>query len=274
MKKIVIYSNPMRDVGLVMTNQVLELFKTREDTGCVLTFPDDSAEVVGRAMAGADIVIALGGDGTILHAARYAAKKSVPILGINAGNKGFMAELESVDGERILSAAEGGNGIERRMMLDVEVLRDGKSVYSDFALNETVISGRARLLHMTVRGDGRVISELSGDGVVIATPTGSTAYSMAAGGPIMEPEAENIIITPICAHAIFAKSFVLVPQRTVEVQLNDNDDRGAYVSADGEVGFDLMSGDRIVVRESKYVTRLIRVTDTSFYEKVEKKLRK
>ena len=274
MKKIVIYSNPMRDVGLVMTNQVLELFKTREDTGCVLTFPDDSAEVVGRAMAGADIVIALGGDGTILHAARYAAKESVPILGINAGNKGFMAELESVDAERILSAAEGGNGIERRMMLDVEVLRDGKSVYSDFALNETVISGRARLLHMTVRGDGRVISELSGDGVVIATPTGSTAYSMAAGGPIMEPEAENIIITPICAHAIFAKSFVLVPQRTVEVQLNDNDDRGAYVSADGEVGFDLMSGDRIVVRESKYVTRLIRVTDTSFYEKVEKKLRK
>ena len=274
MKKIVIYSNPMRDVGLVMTNQVLELFKTREDTGCVLTFPDDSAEVVGRAMAGADIVIALGGDGTILHAARYAAKESVPILGINAGNKGFMAELESVDAERILSAAEGGNGIERRMMLDVEVLRDGKSVYSDFALNETVISGRARLLHMTVRGDGRVISELSGDGVVIATPTGSTAYSMAAGGPIMEPEAENIIITPICAHAIFAKSFVLVPQRTVEVQLNDNDDRGAYVSADGEVGFDLMSGDRIVVRESKYVTRLIRVTDMSFYEKVEKKLRK
>jgi NAD+ kinase len=274
MKKIVIYSNPMRDVGLVMTNQVLELFKTREDTGCVLTFTEDSAEVVGQAMAGADIVIALGGDGTILHAARYAAKESVPILGINAGNKGFMAELESVDGERILSAAEGGNGIERRMMLDVEVLRDGKSVYSDFALNETVISGRARLLHMTVRGDGRVISELSGDGVVIATPTGSTAYSMAAGGPIMEPEAENIIITPICAHAIFAKSFVLVPQRTVEVQLNDNDDRGAYVSADGEVGFDLMSGDRIVVRESKYVTRLIRVTDTSFYEKVEKKLRK
>jgi NAD+ kinase len=185
-----------------------------------------------------------------------------------------MAELESVDAECILSAAEGGNEIERRMMLDVEVLRDGKSVYSDFALNETVISGRARLLHMTVRGDGRVISELSGDGVVIATPTGSTAYSMAAGGPIMEPEAENIIITPICAHAIFAKSFVLVPQRTVEVQLNDNDDRGAYVSADGEVGFDLMSGDRIVVRESKYVTRLIRVTDTSFYEKVEKKLRK
>ena len=274
MKKIVIYSNPQRDVGLVMTNQVLELFKSREDTGCVLTFTEDSAEAVGQAMAGADIVIALGGDGTILHAARYAAKEGVPILGINAGNKGFMAELESVDAERILSAAEGGSEIERRMMLDVEVLREGKSVYSDFALNEAVISGRARLLHMTVRGDGRVISELSGDGVVIATPTGSTAYSMAAGGPIMEPEAENIIITPICAHAIFAKSFVLVPQRTVEVQLNDNDDRGAYVSADGEVGFDLISGDRVVVRESKYVTRLIRVTDTSFYEKVEKKLRK
>jgi NAD+ kinase len=240
----------------------------------VTVTPENETAEKGLAMAGADMVIALGGDGTILHAARCAASESVPILGINLGNKGFMAELETVDEGLIMKAANGCAEIERRMMLDVEVMRGDRRVYKDFALNEAVVAGRARLLHMTVRGDGRVISELSGDGVVIATPTGSTAYSMAAGGPIMEPSAENIIITPICAHAIFAKSFVLVPQRTVEVQLKDEDDRGAYVSADGEDGFGLVCGDRVVIRRSEFVTRLIRVTDTSFYEKVENKLRK
>jgi len=222
----------------------------------------------------ADMVVTFGGDGTILRAARYAAERGVPILGVNTGNKGFMAELERDNIELVLEAARGKCRYEQRMMLDTRVIRDGETVYSDFSLNDVVVSGKARLLHLRILGDGRVITELAGDGVVVATPTGSTAYSLAAGGPIMEPLAENIIVTPICAYELSAKSFVLVPERVVEIQLTDEDNRSAYISSGGEESFDLDVGDIIRIRRSGHVTKLIRVTDTSFYEKVAKKLRK
>lgn len=274
MKKIVLYPNPDRDKGLKRTMAVSSMLKDNCDVSCTVIMPEMSVLQTEEIISGADMIITFGGDGTILHAARYAARLNVPLLGINTGNKGFMAELEGENIRLVLKAVNGECSVEQRMMLDTEVIRGSSVVYRDFSMNDVVISGKARLLHLTVRGDGSTITELAGDGVVIATPTGSTAYSMAAGGPIMEPLAENIIITPICAHELSAKSFVLLPERLVEVELMDRDDRNAYIACDGSEGFDLVPGDVIRICRSQYVTRFIRVTDTDFYEKVAKKLRK
>ncbi len=132
---------------------------------------------------------------------------------------GFMAELEPGDIDRIPGAVLGGYDIHTRMMLDVALIRDGETILKDFALNDAVIRGLTRVVELSVYGDGQLISHFSGDGAVIASPTGSTAYSMSAGGPIVEPSAENIIITPICAHALVAKSFVLAPDRQVMAEI-------------------------------------------------------
>lgn len=274
MKKIVLYPNSDRDKGLKRTMAVYDMLRDNRNVNCVIITPEFTVSEIEELVKDAAMVITFGGDGTILHAARSAAKLDVPILGINTGNKGFMAELERDNVRLVLNAVDGKCEIENRMMLDTEVIREGEVVYSDFSMNDVVVSGKARLLHLLVKGDGRIITELSGDGVVVATPTGSTAYSMAAGGPIMEPLAENIIVTPICAYELSAKSFVLVPERVVEIELTDRDDRSAYIVCDGGESFDLLSGDIVRIRRSKYVTKLIRVTDTSFYEKVAQKLRK
>ena len=162
------------------------------------------------------------------------------------------------------------------MMLDVSVRRDGRVIYEDLALNDAVMTkgAVARIVDLAVYGDGVLISDFGGDGVIVSTPTGSTAYSMAAGGPIVEPSAESLIITPICAHALQAKSFVLGRDRTVEVRTERNNRKSVYLSVDGGKAFKLAGGDRVVIRRSESMTRLVRLTDKSFYTIVSEKLGK
>jgi len=158
----------------------------------------------------AEMVITFGGDGTILRAARAASEAGVPILGINLGGKGFIAELEADDIGLLKSVADGEYNIETRIMIDVELIREGEIITRDYALNDVVVKGDNKVIDITIFGDNQKITRFSGDGTVIATPTGSTAYSMSAGGPIVDPAAKNIIITPICAHVLEARSFVLM----------------------------------------------------------------
>ena len=220
----------------------------------------------------AEMIITFGGDGTILRAARAAADRGVPILGVNMGGKGFMAELETGDIEIIGSVAEERYEIERRMMLDVEMLRDGETIYRDFALNDVVIRGDNKIIDLTLFGDGQKISQFSGDGAVVATPTGSTAYSMAAGGPIVEPSAQNIIVTPICAHVLEAKPYVLVSDRRVSIEIGFKKRNPVYISVDGCEHIRIQSGDIVNVRRSGKDTRLVRMSKRSFYQKVSEKL--
>jgi NAD+ kinase len=223
-------------------------------------------------MSGFDMVIAMGGDGTILHAARAAAPWGVPVLGINFGTKGFIADLERGELEAVNLALEGRGRVEDRMMLDASIVRRGEIIHKDFALNELVIGGVARAINVEALGDGQSIMSFSGDGIVAATPTGSTAYSMSAGGPIVEPDAECIVITPICAHMLTAKSFILSSKRTVTVRLGDLEGKRAYFSADGCEPVALSGKDEIVIRKSALSTRMIRVNEESFYRKVSRKL--
>ena len=222
------------------------------------------------------MLICFGGDGTILHAAKDATAHQVPILGVNMGSVGFMAELEHSELSLLSKVTAGKYTVEDRMMLDVSVHRDGRTVYEDLALNDAVMTkgAVARIVDLLVYGDGVLISDFGGDGVIVSTPTGSTAYSMAAGGPIVEPSAESLIITPICAHALQAKSFVLGRDRTVEVRTERSSRKSVYLSVDGGKAFKLAGGDRVVIRRSESKTRLVRLTDKSFYTIVSEKLGK
>lgn len=274
--------NLSRDKDLQLTKKVNDMLQACDVSVIVCPVFDDECvmpvcvgmdvSTLERELDHADMMITFGGDGTILRAARAAADKSLPILGVNMGAKGFMAEIEQEDIGCIPKAICGDYVIDRRMMLDVELIRDGTIIYSDFALNDVVVAGITKVIDLTLFGDGQTISHFSGDGAIVATPTGSTAYSMAAGGPIIEPCADNIIVTPICAHVLAAKSFVMASDRRVSVELGTVKANPAYLTVDGGGYLNLTSGDLINVRKSSKETLLVQLSNRSFYRKVSEKL--
>jgi NAD+ kinase len=282
MKRIVLCTNPQRDENFNLTRQVYEMLQTAglEPVFCPLFKKYGIAPIAGFArvrelsevLPDADMLITFGGDGTLLYVARAAAGYEVPILGVNLGAKGFIAEVERGDTHVILKAIAGECSVERRMMLDISIMRGGETIYSDCALNDVVVRGITRVIDISLFADSHKVLRYSGDGVIVATPTGTTAYSMAAGGPIVEPSAENIIITPICAHILFTRAFVLSPERTVRIETENRAGHRAYVSVDGTEEVAIKAGDVIKVLKSVRETQLIKISDDSFYEKVFKKL--
>lgn len=277
MKKIVLSPNPYRDRGLVLTNRARELLE-RDGRETVIApvfvdVPGDSNMVpLHRAAEDAELIISFGGDGTFLHVARQILGMRIPLLGVNVGTKGFMAGLEPEDIELVRRAAAGDFRESLRMMLDIELHRADGEVIRDCALNDAVVKSDVNCINLAVRADGTEITNFAGDGVIIATPTGSTAYSMSAGGPIVEPEAANIIITPICAHIMAAKSFVLAPERTVTVTPERLRGRRAVLSVDGSEGIQLSSGDEVRARWSGNTVIMADMQVRSFYDTALNKL--
>jgi len=264
--KAILYPNAENDIDFKMAKHVGSIFERNGWETSLCPYPSRPD------ISDADIVITFGGDGTILHAARAAADIGVPILGINMGGKGFIAELEAEDVDLVEMIPAGNYKIETRMMINIEIIRNGKTICHDFALNDIVIKGDHKVIEMTVSGDNEMITHFTGDGTIIATPTGSTAYSMSAGGPIVEPTAKNIIITPICAHVLEAKSFVLVANRVVTIDIDYKKGISAYVSVDGGDHISIHSGDFIKISKSEKSTSLVRLSDRSFYHKISSKL--
>lgn len=228
-----------------------------------------------REIHHADLVVCFGGDGTILHMAKAATRAGIPILGVNIGTMGFMAELESTELEQLRRLATGDYKVDTRMMLDVTVHRDRDIIFHDICLNDVVITkgAVARIVHLSVECDGVQAMECGGDGVIIATPTGSTAYSLSAGGPIVEPEANNILITPICAHDVVSRCIVASDKRVITVKLTKNARRNAFLSADGGKALRLNMGDVATIRNSKLQTHMIRLKERSFYDVVNTKFK-
>lgn len=283
--KVVLSPNPYRDRGLKAAQAAEKILRNvGVETVMCLPFQVEGSGVelprhirfknTQEELKSADMLICFGGDGTILHAAKDANACHVPVLGVNLGSVGFMAELEQGELSMLSRLAAGKYAIEERMMLDVVVRREGKTVYSELALNDAAVTkgAVARVVDLEVYGDKVLISSFSADGVLISTPTGSTAYSMSAGGPIVEPTAENIIVTPICPHALSARSFVLGRGRTVSVKLGRMVRKTTYLSVDGGKAFRLNGGDVVEARESKSKTQLVRVTGRTFYEILNHKL--
>ena len=280
MKRVILCPNPYKDRNFAVTRQALALLEAEgfAVSICPELVDGDETELpadlryaeLEAALPDAVLVVSLGGDGTIMHTCRRMIGWEVPIVGVNLGTVGFLAELEPGELRLLAEAARGRFEPSPRMMLRVEVERAGEIVYSTYALNDVFLHGIVQMLHITARGDGRKVLEFSGDGVVIASPTGSTAYSMSAGGPLVEPTAEAIILTPICAHALAARSFIFAPDRVVTVTLGET--RGsAIVSADGG-NFEVFSGDILRVRKALHRTLIAHVGEKAFYDIVYEKL--
>ncbi|MEG0321621.1 MAG: NAD(+)/NADH kinase [Oscillospiraceae bacterium] len=284
--RVVLSPNPYRDKGLKAAQAAKKILENSGiQTVLCLPFPVDGGAHVElprhlkfanmeQELSHADMLVCFGGDGTILHAANDANAYKVPILGVNMGSVGFMAELEYSELSQLANLATGKFTMEKRMMMDVKAYHDGKVIYEDLALNDAVITkgAVARVLDLAVFGDGVLISDFSGDGVIVSTPTGSTAYSMSAGGPIVEPTAQNIIFTPICAHALHARSFVLDHQRLVTVRTLRQSRKLAYLSVDGGKAVKLSAGDFVEMRQSESFTQLVKLNGRSFYDSINQKL--
>lgn len=285
MKKVILTPNPYRDRDFQTVRRAATILK---ETGlevkiCLPFEVDRNYELpkdlrfsrLDRELNGADLIICFGGDGTILHMSKTATRAGLPILGVNIGTMGFMAELESTELELLRNLASGQFSIDKRMMLEVTVQRERDIVFHDICLNDAVITkgAVARIVHLAVECDGVQAMECSGDGVIIATPTGSTAYSLSAGGPIVEPEAHSILVTPICAHDVVSRCMVASDSRIVTVKLTHNARRNAYLSVDGGKSVRLNMGDVTTVKKSNLQTKLVRLKERSFYDVVNQKFR-
>ena len=285
MKKVILTPNPYRDNDFSTVRAAMKILR---DSGvevrlCLPFEVDRSYELprdlrfsrLDRELPGAAMVVCFGGDGTILHMAKAATRQGIPILGVNIGTMGFMAELESSELNQLARIAAGDYSIDERMMLDVTVQRDRDIIFHDICLNDVVVTkgAIARIVHLNVECDGVKAMECGGDGVIVATPTGSTAYSLSAGGPIVEPEARNILITPICAHMVGTRCIVTSEKRVITVGLTKNARRNAFLSVDGGKALRMNLGDVATIKKSHLTTKLVRLQDRSFFDVVSTKFK-
>ena len=277
MKKIVLCPNPYRDKDLSAAREAAEILRSvgQRVVFCLPFRPENPVSAPGlelrplqQELRGADMIIAFGGDGTILHLAKTAASRNIPVLGVNLGSLGFMSELERNEMHLLKNLASGDFKRERRMMLDITVEREGRRVYTNTALNDAVVTkgAVARVIRMRVYVGSALLGFLEGDGVVVATPTGSTAYSLSAGGPIVEPTARNFVISPICAHTIHSNSYVLSAETNITVIPQDAGRKPVFLSVDGGRAFALRGGDRVCIENSRQETVLVRLSDKSIFE--------
>lgn len=285
MKRVILTPNPYRDKNFQTVRTAKQIL---EDAGleasvCLPFDVDKTFDLpkdltfarLDRELTRADVIICFGGDGTILHMAKTATRHNLPILGVNIGTMGFMAELEASELHELARLATDDYTIDSRMMLDVCVQRDRDIIFHESGLNDVVITkgAVARIVHLCVSCDGIEVMECGGDGVIVATPTGSTAYSLSAGGPIVEPEAHSILVTPICAHDMASRCIVASDRRVIQVELTRNARRNAFLSVDGGKSLKLNMGDVATIRKAEKETKLIRLKQRSFYDVVNAKFK-
>ena len=285
MKKAILTPNPYRDKNFQTVREAARVLRGAgmEVKLCLPFEVDKSYELpkdlkfsrLDREIQNASVVVCFGGDGTILHMAKAATKHGIPILGVNIGTMGFMAELESSELDQLARLANDDYKIDKRMMLDVTVHRDRDIIFHDICLNDAAITkgAIARIVHLEVKCDGTMAMELGGDGVIVSTPTGSTAYSLSAGGPIVEPDATSMLITPICAHDVAARSLVVSEKREITVTMSSNARRTAFLSVDGGKALRMNIGDVATIRKSPLVTKLVRLKERSFYDVINMKFK-
>ncbi len=220
-----------------------------------------------------DIVIVVGGDGTTLNVAKAASLHNKLTLGINAGRLGFMSGLERDELSLLNRLVSGEYEVEERMMINARLLSEN-GIQDFICLNDAVITrgDLARLIDVTVKSDGRVITKNRADGMIIATPTGSTAYSMAAGGPVVSPDNSCFVVTPICPHSLVNRSIVFSSDKELEITVENDKNNTSYLSIDGEKSVTVTKNSKIIISKSEYVAKLIKIKPDSFYEILNKKL--
>ncbi len=221
-----------------------------------------------------DIAVTVGGDGTIIHAAKYAACAGKPLIGVNVGRLGFAADLEVEDIGALKRLLSGDYVTENRILLDIEVQSKGPSKHY-LAVNDAVVAhGRlSKIVDLSLCLNGEEISKYRADGILFSTPTGSTAYSLSAGGPIISPQMDCILMTPVCPHSLFSRSVLFDGESTLSVSAKIPEGCSCLLTVDGEVNIDIAEGDRVIVRKSVQSLKLISINKLNFYRKLNRKLR-
>jgi len=254
-------------------------------SGITVRFLDEDAEALGavcdglvetvppsaEAATGCELVVVVGGDGTILRAAELARESATPVLGINLGHVGFLAEADPEDVELTIAAiVDRRYRAEDRLTIDVAVFRDNEQVASTWALNEASVekASRERMIEVVVGIDGRPLSRWGCDGVVCSTPTGSTAYNFSAGGPVVWPEVDALLLVPISAHALFARPMVVAPTSVLAVEVIEGSQGAGVLWCDGRRTVDLPPGARIEVRRGHAPVRLARLHEAPFTDRL------
>lgn len=277
MKKIALITNLTRDKDLKHTKNVA---KSLYDFGAQI-FTDIKGlentaylENIDEVFKNSDMAVVLGGDGTLLNASKYAVKYDIPLLGYNIGNLGFLVELEKGEKQEFSRIFSEEYEIETRMMLSAKVVRGDKEVFSAIALNDVIVSrgNVPKMVHLKLDVDESRVNEYYADGIVVATPTGSTAYSLSAGGPVVSPGLDVMIITPICPHSITSRPVVISDKSraclTVDIYHNED----VVVMCDGEHGIKLENGDKVIVTKAEQSAKLVRFGKRSFFDVLYQKL--
>jgi NAD+ kinase len=264
-------------LDLLADSDVTPVLTAKEQTDLIAAGrPVGDVLLLGRDVAVADLelVVVLGGDGTILRAAELVRGCAVPLLGVNLGHVGFLAEAERDDlGATIRSVIDRAWEVEERTCLDVRVMRDNEIVHTDWALNEATVekASRERMVEVVIEIDARPLSSFGCDGVVIATPTGSTAYAFSAGGPIVWPNLDAILCVPVAAHALFARPVVVQPESVVAVELLRRNDATGVLWCDGRRSVELEGGARVEVVRSPSPVLLARLHTARFTDRLVRK---
>lgn len=273
MKNIALIVNDSKDKGFVAAKEVIGFMTGKANVymekSCLV--PDANVNYVSseEMYDNADYAVVLGGDGTILQKAAYFAKKQIPVLGINLGKIGFMTEIEPCDAkEAIEKLLTGSFKTEKRMMIKAQITRASGETNTFHALNDIVVSKSMgeKLVCTKLYTDGEVVNRYIADGLIIATPTGSTGYSISAGGPVVDPRMRLLLATPICAHTLSARSAVLSSDKAIRIKLDSRyGGEEAIVTADGDIQGGIKDADAVVITESEYDFELIKIGHQSFY---------
>lgn len=283
MSHYLIRTNESKDAGFEVTNHIKDYLE-KNGASVDIEIMDDE-KIYGKEEAAVfeekkrpDAVIVLGGDGTMLRAARDFVEEGVPLLGVNMGSLGYLAEVEKSNIDAALSKLiKGQYFIEERMMLEGSVLRDGKPVAHTVALNDIAVlkSLPYRAINFDVYVNGQFLKNYCADGVIVSTPTGSTGYNLSAGGPVVEPCADLLVLTPVSPHTITSRSIILAGEDEVYIEIKDAKNGGvqdAFAMSDGAAHFELKTGDTFVMRRSDKRTRIIKLNKVSFLEILQKKM--
>lgn len=280
MKHFFIIVNAQKDSELIFTNQIIDYIRRKGGTcDYFASFEEEKAEAVEKEIpTETEAVLVIGGDGTLIRAARNLVKKNIPLLGINLGKLGYLCEVEE---NTIFPAIDelmaDRYTIEQRMLLDGYTVQSGGEKIQRVALNDVVIhrTGALQIVNLNAYVNGEYLYNFKADGIIVATPTGSTGYSMSAGGPIVDPKANLLLLTPINAHTLNSKSIVIGPEDeiTIEVGMRRSQrDEQVEVSFDGDPGVELKVGDKIVVHKAEESVGIIRLSKISFLEILRKKM--
>ncbi len=280
MKRIAVMPNDAKDKGLSVTKRLVDFLSDKAEV-----FMEDIYNGIAdgvkylpsdKICSAADFAVVLGGDGTILRRASECAKRSVPVLGVNLGRIGFMTEIEPSEMETSLESFLNDNyRIEKRMMIKASIVSNGETRVEFHALNDVVVTKTvgANLIRIELSSGGEEVNAYNADGLIIATPTGSTGYSISAGGPVVDPRMRLVVATPICAHMLAVRSAVLSSDKTIKIRIDESVGAPeAVVTADGDVRGSISAADEIIITESGYDFELIKISDQSFYDTLIKKL--